>query len=143
MPNEEHDLHPAIFPHSTCPYTVSNPTGGWRVLRVCQQITFVTLNRFCLLSKPDSLPTPLFLTDNIKKDGMPTKTYVPTNLFWTGDSRFERLSPVLPFYLDISLFWGKRANFQFFVKTQISILSCFVFWCFNCVTAVGNAKNRQ
>ena len=37
-----------------------------------QQITFVTLNEFCLLSNPSSLP--LFSKDTIKMDGIPTKT---------------------------------------------------------------------
>ena len=36
------------------------------VLRDCRQITFVTLNGFCPLSKKN--PTPLFLADNIKMD---------------------------------------------------------------------------
>ena len=40
-------------------YTISN----------CRRITFVTINTFFLLSKPH----PLFLTDNIKMDGIPTK----------------------------------------------------------------------
>ena len=37
-----------------------------QVLRDCRQITFVTLNEFCLLSKKKS--TPMFLTENIKMD---------------------------------------------------------------------------
>ena len=40
-------------------------------VRVDQQINFVMLNRFCLLSKKN--PTPLFLMDNIKLDRIPTK----------------------------------------------------------------------
>ena len=40
----------------------------------CQQITFVMLNRFYLLSKtPVSSLSPLFLTDNVEMDRMPTK----------------------------------------------------------------------
>ena len=39
-------------------------------IRDCRQITFVTLNRFFSLSKP----TPLFLTENIKMDRIPTKS---------------------------------------------------------------------
>ena len=34
-------------------------------------------------------------------------------------------------------------NFQFFAKIPIFIANYFVFWCFNCVTAIGNAKNTQ
>ena len=37
-------------------------------VRDCQQISFVTLNRFCQLSKKK--PHPLFLTDKIKMDGI-------------------------------------------------------------------------
>ena len=46
------------------------------LVRDFQQITFITLNRFCLLSKPLPTlhsPTPLFLADNIKLDGIPIK----------------------------------------------------------------------
>ena len=42
-------------------------------LRDCRQITFGTLNRFCLFSKTPPPPHPLFLTDNITMDRMPTK----------------------------------------------------------------------
>ena len=38
----------------------------------CRQITIVKLIRFCMLSTP-SPPTHLFLTGNIKMDGMPTE----------------------------------------------------------------------
>ena len=41
------------------------------VARDHRKITFVTLNRFCLLSKTYHL---LFLMDNIKLDGIPSKT---------------------------------------------------------------------
>ena len=60
---------------------------------------------------------------------------------WTGGSRFERLSPVLPFDLKISCLRETSTNFQFFLKIPICIASYFVFWCFNCVTAIGNVKN--
>ena len=40
------------------------------IFRDCQQITFVTLNRFCPLSKPQG---PLFLMDNIMMERIPTK----------------------------------------------------------------------
>ena len=42
-----------------------------RWLRDHQQITFVTLHRFCLSNK--KTPPPLFLKDNIKLNGIPTK----------------------------------------------------------------------
>ena len=41
-------------------------------VRDCRQITFVTLKRFSPLSKPPC-PHPLFLTNNIKMDRIPTK----------------------------------------------------------------------
>ena len=40
-------------------------------LRDCQQITFITFNRFCPLNKT-LYPAPLFLIDNIKMDRIPT-----------------------------------------------------------------------
>ena len=42
-----------------------------QVIKDCRQITFVTLNGFCLLRKKKT--TPLFLTDNIKMDRILTK----------------------------------------------------------------------
>ena len=33
-------------------------------------------------------------------------------------------------------------NFQFFLKFPILIATYFVFWCFNCVTAIESAKNK-
>ena len=47
-------VHSAIFLHTYVPtYSdLLNPAGGWGILRDCQQMTFVMLNRFCLLSKP-------------------------------------------------------------------------------------------
>ena len=44
-----------------------------QVLRAGRQITFVKLNGFCPLSKKN--PTPLFLVDNIKMDGILTKIF--------------------------------------------------------------------
>ena len=39
-------------------------------------------------------------------------------------------------------FWGKHVKiFNLFIKIPICTASYFVFWCFNCVTAIGNAKN--
>ena len=44
--------------------------------------------------------------------------YVPTLPFWTGDSRFERLSPILPFDLEISRFEGNMSKFSIFCKNS-------------------------
>ena len=41
----------------------------------CRQITFVTLNRFCLLSK--KTPPPVLLTDNLKMDRIQIKITCP------------------------------------------------------------------
>ena len=60
-------------------------------LRDPQQITFIMLNRFSLLSKTPF--TSLFITDNIKVDGMPTKIKLKIQAcftlyfkFWEGTS---------------------------------------------------------
>ena len=42
-------------------------------IRDCRQITFVTNNGFCPLSKPSSPHLFLTITENIKMDGIPTK----------------------------------------------------------------------
>ena len=64
-------------------------------------------------------------------------------------SRFKRETPVLRGCLPSSRLISKSPvlretypNFQFFVKIPICIASYFVFQCFNCVTAIGNAKNK-
>ena len=63
-------------------------------------------------------------------------------------SRFERETPDLRDHLLSSRLISKSPvlretspNFQFFLKFPIWIASYFVFWCFNCVTAIGNVKN--
>ena len=63
-------------------------------------------------------------------------------------SRFERETPVLRGCLPSSRLISKSPvlretspNFQFFLKIPICIASYFVFWCFNCLTAIDNAKN--
>ena len=63
-------------------------------------------------------------------------------------SRFERETLVLRGCLPSSRLISKSpvlretsANFQFFLKIPICIASYFVFWCFNCVTAIDNVKN--
>ena len=54
-----------------------------KVIRDCRQITLVTLNGFCLLSKaPSHHPYPLFLKGNIKLDGIPSKTTWKTYTFF-------------------------------------------------------------
>ena len=63
-------------------------------------------------------------------------------------SRFQRETPVFTGCLPSSHLISKShvlreacLNFQFFVKIPICFASYFVFWCFNCVTAIGDAKN--
>ena len=65
--------------------------------RECQQITFVTLNIFCLIKQllPRPPPPPkkkflLFLTGNIKMDKIPTK--IKRNLFALNLIKFGRYS---------------------------------------------------
>ena len=52
-----------------------------RFLKGSSKKTFVTLNRFCPLSKPP-LPHPLFLMDKTKLDGIPSKIKLKIHVFW-------------------------------------------------------------
>ena len=86
---------------------------GWQQkLRECRQITFVTLNGFCPLNPP----TPLFLTDNIKMDRIPTKIkckihapFILTKFYKTQLARYlvliQTIQTVTKFYLQIA---GKK-----------------------------------
>ena len=64
--------------------------GRVEVLRVCQEKKIITPNRFCLLrTSPHThihththTHTHLFLTENIKKDGMVTKSNEKYTLFY-------------------------------------------------------------
>ena len=56
-------------------------------------------------------------------------------------SCFERETPILRFDLEISCFEPICPNFQFFVNIPICITSYFIFWCFNCIIAIGNTEN--
>ena len=46
------------------------------------------------------------------------RAYVPTLLCWTGDSYFEKLSPVLPFDLKISSFKENMSKFSISCKNS-------------------------
>ena len=50
-------------------------------LKDCQQMTFIMLHRFCLLSEKKTSP-PLFLMDNIKMDKIPTKNMKNVHPFY-------------------------------------------------------------
>ena len=63
-------------------------------------------------------------------------------------SRFEQETPVLRGCLQSSHLISKSSilretcqNFQFFLKIPTCIASYFVFWCFRCIAAIGNANN--
>ena len=58
---------------------VSSSTGSpsMSYKRDCRQVTFVTIIKFC------PLPPPLFLTDKIKMDGIPTKIKWKLHSFFT------------------------------------------------------------
>ena len=83
---------------------------GWQQkLRECRQITFVTLNGFCPLNPP----TPLFLTDNIKMDRIPTKIkckihapFILTKFYKTQLARYlvliQTIQTVTKFYLQVA-----------------------------------------
>ena len=69
-------------------YLLLISNNAWAIfsLRDHQQITFVTLNRFCPLSKPPPFPSPppkpLFLMDKTKMDGIPSKIKWKIHVFW-------------------------------------------------------------
>ena len=67
-----------------------DPEGIKIIVRDCRQITFVTLNRFCPLSKKPS--SPLFLMDNIKIDRIPTEIKSKIHTFFTLHFKFEGTS---------------------------------------------------
>ena len=56
----------------------------WAIFSVgdSQQIAFVILNRFCPLSKLPPTPTPLFLKNKTKLDGIPSKIKWKMHVFW-------------------------------------------------------------
>ena len=100
-------------------------------LRDPQQITFIMVNRFWPLSKKPF--THLFVTDNIKLDGMPTKIKLKIQAcftlyfkFWEGTSAksYKIQLPVLLFlvshqflYQQISFFLQLFKNFiQYYLK---------------------------
>ena len=62
-------------------FLISNSVWAIFSLRDHQQITFVTLNRFCPLSKPPP-PIHLFLTDKTKLDGIPSKSKWKLHVLW-------------------------------------------------------------
>ena len=63
------------------------------------------LNRFCLLSNPTPHLNPLFLTDNIKLDGIPT--CIESNIIASFILHFK-------FWEKVSLWKGIRCSYQFF-----------------------------
>ena len=64
-------------------YLISNNVWAIFFLRDYQQITFFTLNRFCLLRKPHPPPLiPLFFTDKTKLDRIPSKIKWKIHVFW-------------------------------------------------------------
>ena len=72
-------------------------------------VTFVTLNRFCLLSKPPPplppSPQPPFLTDNIKLDGIPIS--IKSNIIASFILHFK-------FWKKVPLWKDIRYSYQFF-----------------------------
>ena len=84
----------------------------------------------------------------IQNDGIAMESPLGPILHTFQLSRFEQETPVWRGCLPSSRLISKSpvlreasANFQFFLKIPICIASYFVFWCFNCVTAIGNVKN--
>ena len=113
------------------------------IIRDCQQITFVTLNRLCPLNQKQ--PPPLFLTENIKMDRIPTKVIANTCLFYTVFQvlevllikicKIQALGLLFLFFNVFMSFYIGRYHFSQILKTSFSIIcrkdSCHKFFFFN------------
>ena len=97
-------------------------------LRDPQQITFIMLNRFWSLSKKPF--TSLFLTGNIKLDGMPTKIKLKTQAcftlyfkFWEGNSvkSYKMQLPVLLFFVSHRFLYQQIAIFFNFLELHSTL----------------------
>ena len=117
-------------------------------LRDPQQITFIMLHRSWLLSKKPF--TPLFLTDNIKLNGMPTKIKLKIQAcftlyfkFWEGTSvkSFKIELPVLLFL--VSHQFLHLINFLELQSTLIEKGFCCEFSFFNGFTQTPHPLNTQ
>ena len=107
-------------------------------LRDCWQITFVTLNRFCLLSNPPPLPTPFFwrtiswwivYQTKPNEKCMPFLHYIMKVLlyfyimFWRYFlQKFARQPPDFLFIVDFISFYTSRYYFSQIFRTSFSII---------------------
>ena len=82
-----------------------------------RQITFVALNRFCLLRKAFH---PLFLMDNIKLDGIPSKIKRKYTLVLNCISSFKGTS--YKKFVFVLLFYISRYHFLQLFKTSFNII---------------------
>ena len=72
-------------------------------------VTFIMLNKFCLLSNPH----PLFLTENVKLDGMPTKTKSNLNVCFTLFQVLIEGTPVKSYKIQLPVFLFLAVLYQF------------------------------
>ena len=80
--NHWKDLNPCLSLYYYDKVIVELATWAVYSVRDSQQITFVILNRFCPLSKLPPTPTPLFLKNKTKLDGIPSKIKWKMHVFW-------------------------------------------------------------
>ena len=122
-------------------------------LRDPQQITFIMLNRSWLLSKKPF--TLLFLTDNIKLNGMPAKVKLKIQAcftlyfkFWEGTSAksYKIQLPVLLFLVSHQFLYQQISFFYNFFELRLALSQkdfCLKFSLFNGFTQTPHTLNSQ
>ena len=130
-----------------------NSSERTQPLRDPQQITFIMLNRSWLLSKKPF--TLLFLTDNIKLNGMPAKVKLKIQAcftlyfkFWEGTSvkSFKIELPVLLFLVSHQFLYQQISFFYNFLELQSTLIEkdfCCEFSFFNGFTQTPHPRNNQ
>ena len=122
-------------------------------LRDPQQITFIMVNRFWPLSKKPF--THLFVTDNIKLDGMPTKIKLKIQAcftlyfkFWEGTSvkSYKIQLPVLLFLVSHQFLYQQVSLFYNFLEHHSTLSEkdfCCKFFFFNEFSQTAHPLNIQ
>ena len=122
-------------------------------LRDPQQINFIMLKRFWSLSKKPF--TPLFLTNNIKLDGISTKIKLKVQVcftlyfrFWEDNSvkSYKMQLPVLLYFVLHQFLYQQRAFFLQLFRTSFNIIwkiFCRKFFFLNWFTLTPHLLNTQ
>ena len=130
-----------------------NSSERTQSLRDSQQKTSVMLNRFWLLSK--KLLLLLFLTDNIRLDGMPTNIKLKIQAcftlcfkFWEGTSvkRYKMQPLVLLFLVLHQLLYQQISSFYNFLELHSTLSEkdfCHKFYFFNGFIQTPQPLNSQ